>query len=386
MPVVELAVALAGVLVPSGGLFRLLWVRLGRGRQTLESVLQVFFISFLTTLPAGIINTIVILAIAIRGGISLDGGGELSQLNFRFAELVVLCISVGLTEEGVKYWFLRRRALRRLPVFAVRDAVLFGGLVGLAFATVENSSYISAAMVQGFGPVAATVLARAVAAVPGHTAAGIVMGWYAGLARERALAGKGRDFSWRAYLIPAAAHALYDFFAFAGGLQLGGQTVAIAAWVGLAAVVLIEWWVILLLTGRVRRRPLPDGGGFLTGRPAPSPPYPFPGALPPGGGYAAGMWYPASAGYGPPSGAAYPPPAGYGRSGRFCVQCGRPSERGDILCLACGAAWQPPPSSVASAPQPVYAPPLTGPPDGAYPPALPSAHPPPAGAEPPESP
>jgi RsiW-degrading membrane proteinase PrsW (M82 family) len=81
------------------------------------------------------------------------------------------------------------------------DGIVYGATVSLGFATLENALYV------GSGGLGVAVM-RAVMAVPGHTAWGVVMGYYVGRAK---FATSGRA-AWALFGLLAAIvlHGLYD--------------------------------------------------------------------------------------------------------------------------------------------------------------------------------
>lgn len=106
----------------------------------------------------------------------------------------------GMVEEFLKAAIVERAAIQKGWVHAPIDCIVYAGACALGFAAVENILYVTS---EGWS----TALLRAVTAVPAHLMFGILMGaafarsiWY-----EKSRA-------W-AYIVPAAAHGLYDSFA-----------------------------------------------------------------------------------------------------------------------------------------------------------------------------
>lgn len=123
------------------------------------------------------------------------------------AALLVLEYFVGVAavEEGFKYLFLN--VVRRNPEFNyVFDGIVYAVAVALGFAALENVFYVFDG---GLGVAAS----RAVFAVPGHCADGVVMGCFFGMAKQREVAGNGsgaRAYYRLAYLLPVVEHGFYD--------------------------------------------------------------------------------------------------------------------------------------------------------------------------------
>jgi len=116
---------------------------------------------------------------------------------------------VACSEEGFKYYFLRRRTWRH-PEFNYRfDGVVYAVAVSLGFALLENITYVFS---YGLG----VALIRAFTAIPGHACFGIFMGsWYgqARLYERRGLPEQSRRCLRLALLIPVLLHGTYDFIA-----------------------------------------------------------------------------------------------------------------------------------------------------------------------------
>ena len=108
----------------------------------------------------------------------------------------------GITEESLKYlvlfWYVSKRGLINEPM----DAIVYGVLVSLGFAALENISYLARSDVYE-----TTGVIRAFTAVPLHAMCGIIMGFYFGLAKFHA-----RQYNFaKALLIPMSIHASYNF-------------------------------------------------------------------------------------------------------------------------------------------------------------------------------
>ncbi len=140
-------------------------------------------------------------------------------------------VGVGLAEEGAKYVVVRG-LLWRLKLFReVYDGVLLSACVGLGFGAEENIHYV---FQYGYN----AALERAFTAVPFHGMAGVILGYYLGLAKVSELRnGKVR---WNLLLGGLGwvilAHGIYDFLAF--------QTNPIAEaliWVELAVLAGTSW-------------------------------------------------------------------------------------------------------------------------------------------------
>ena len=122
-------------------------------------------------------------------------------------------IVVAFSEEGGKYFVLKRKTWKH-PAFNCQfDAVVYSVFVSLGFALWENIQYVAMYGLE-------TALVRAVTAVPGHACFGVFMGVWYGLAKRNEYAGdfeRAKQNRRLAVLIPALLHGFYDFTATMGG-------------------------------------------------------------------------------------------------------------------------------------------------------------------------
>ena len=123
--------------------------------------------------------------------------------------IVLYFIIVAFSEEGAKYFMLRRRTWRSEEFNCLFDGVVYAVFVSLGFALWENISYV---LSFGFG----TAIVRAVTAIPGHACFGVFMGvFYSAAKRYQAAGQQGASRLMRvlAVLIPALIHGAYDYIA-----------------------------------------------------------------------------------------------------------------------------------------------------------------------------
>ena len=116
---------------------------------------------------------------------------------------------VAFSEEGAKYFLLKRRTWRSAAFNCQFDGVVYAVFVALGFALWENISYV---LMYGLS----TALVRAVTAVPGHACFGVFMGVYYGRAKRYDNDGdfvKAKRCRTMAVLMPALLHGAYDFIA-----------------------------------------------------------------------------------------------------------------------------------------------------------------------------
>ena len=173
------------------------------------------------------------------------GGTVVSRLfgNSSAYELIFYFIVVALSEEGAKYFFLRRRTWFSNQFNCQFDGVVYAVFVSLGFALAENVGYV---MRYGLG----TALARAVTAIPGHACFGVFMGAFYGIAKRYDNFGypeKSSRMSVLALLLPALLHGTYDYIATRSG---GGGTLIFVIFI--AAMFLAAFKLVQDLSGRDR--------------------------------------------------------------------------------------------------------------------------------------
>lgn len=114
---------------------------------------------------------------------------------------------VAFSEEGAKYFLLKRKTWRSPEFNCQYDGVVYAVFVSLGFALWENISYV---MAYGLS----TALVRALTAIPGHASFGVFMGAFYGIAKKhdyRGNAGEAAAFRTLALLLSALLHGTYDY-------------------------------------------------------------------------------------------------------------------------------------------------------------------------------
>lgn len=123
--------------------------------------------------------------------------------------VILYFIVVAVSEEGSKYFFLRRNTWNSPEFNCQYDGVVYAVFVSLGFAVWENISYV---LTYGFS----TALVRAVTAIPGHACFGIFMGVFYGLSKREAnwkQTNRSALFRVLAVLVPVLLHGAYDYIA-----------------------------------------------------------------------------------------------------------------------------------------------------------------------------
>lgn len=96
--------------------------------------------------------------------------------------VLLMFLVVAPSEEGCKYFFLKRKTWRH-PAFNYRfDGLVYGVFVSLGFAALENIAYV-----MQFG--LSVAITRALLSVPAHMSFGVFMGSYYGRAKVREIQG-----------------------------------------------------------------------------------------------------------------------------------------------------------------------------------------------------
>jgi RsiW-degrading membrane proteinase PrsW (M82 family) len=188
-------------------------------REPLGRVLLVYFLSFFAVIPAAIFE------------MSFMGVEKFGLIGVAIASFGIIAFS----EEGSKYLALRLLVLEKRFFNEVYDGILYAVAASLGFATVENIMYVAFSGSGGLG----VALLRAILSVPGHALWGVMMGYYAGVARFEPNRQRARALVWKGLLLAIFFHGLYDFFAF--GSEVVPAGLAPIFMLGVFAVIAVNW-------------------------------------------------------------------------------------------------------------------------------------------------
>jgi protease PrsW len=229
---------LLAAVAPAAFMLHFIYVRDKYEREPLRRVLGVYFLSFLTVIPAAVLENLVVLPKA-------------TTLS---AVAIEVWLVVALTEEVVKYLALRYWAMPRKEFNEVYDGILYAVAASLGFATAENLLYVF-----GDGGGWGTAAMRAVLSVPAHALWGVITGYFAGLAWFAPKRFK-LILVWCGLLLAIFWHGLYDFFAFGAGIA--DENTGTLMLLGLPATVAANWVLALILVKRAQsqsvfKRPSP---------------------------------------------------------------------------------------------------------------------------------
>lgn len=140
----------------------------------------------------------------------LFNGGEPTTL---FGTTCEAFLVAALPEEGAKLLILWLLVLRNNPYFDEHfDGIVYAVFVSLGFAAIENIFYVVGSG-DGWVSVAAT---RALLAVPGHYAFGILMGYYYS---KYHFFDRSKKAAAKVLLVPVLAHGVYDSIAMSGAVD-----------------------------------------------------------------------------------------------------------------------------------------------------------------------
>ena len=121
--------------------------------------------------------------------------------------VIMYYVVVAMSEEGSKYYLLRKKTWNSPEFNCQYDAVVYAVAVSMGFALWENLIYVFR---YGFS----TAIVRALTAVPGHASFGVIMGVWYGLERRYDYWGnipKKKASQILAFVLPVLMHGTYDF-------------------------------------------------------------------------------------------------------------------------------------------------------------------------------
>lgn len=162
-------------------------------REPKALLVKLFFFGVLTTLPAALVEGLVITDIK-----AIQESDNLVTI------FLYSLLGISLVEEGFKYLALRL-GIRKSKYFnQMYDSIVYSVFVSLGFATIENIFYM---LVYGGG----SAIMRAITAVPGHAIFGVTMGYYLGMATFCYNKEKKKTYMTMSILMPVLLHGVYDF-------------------------------------------------------------------------------------------------------------------------------------------------------------------------------
>ena len=131
---------------------------------------------------------------------------------------------IALVEEGVKYFFLKKYLFKKADFNEPMDGIVYGVMISLGFATVENIAYV----LNNEGQEINVALMRMFTAIPLHAACGIILGYFVGLAK---FSDNRKILLYKGLFLATLVHGLYNYFIFLGeGFILSIIALAVAVY------------------------------------------------------------------------------------------------------------------------------------------------------------
>ena len=116
---------------------------------------------------------------------------------------------IALIEEGVKYFFLKNYMYKKEEFNEPMDGIVYGVMISLGFATVENIAYVFG----NEGQELRIAVMRMFTAIPLHAVCGVILGYFVGLAK---FSDDKRPLLFKGMFLAVLIHALYNYFIFLG--------------------------------------------------------------------------------------------------------------------------------------------------------------------------
>jgi protease PrsW len=148
--------------------------------------LQVFILSFVIALVAGLLNEFITKTFSNNNKIN--------------NELLIGFFAGGLVEELLKFSVLYFFVLKNYRLNSVKDAIAYGATVSLGFAAIENFGYVHDT---------SSAIGRVLFPFPMHGMNGVIMGFYVGFYSLK----KNIKFLGYSILVPIIFHGTYNFLA-----------------------------------------------------------------------------------------------------------------------------------------------------------------------------
>lgn len=185
------ALFLLGIaLAPVAAIGFFIWLKDTYEREPLKHIFISFTLGVLCAIPA------LIMSILLGKFIPVDYESILSVA-------IYALIVVAFAEEFAKFLILRFYAYRQKEFNEPFDGIVYGAIISLGFAGIENILYVIDGGLQ-------VGILRMFTAVPAHASFGIIMGYYFGLAWKHK--DKARAYKLKGLLAAIVLHGLYNFF------------------------------------------------------------------------------------------------------------------------------------------------------------------------------
>lgn len=221
----------------------LVWIRNTEkfSREPYKRLIAVFFFGAIVSVLIAVVFELVL---TIAFSQNIERVYEYLGENPSISVLILVCVIAPFVEEAAKGLGILR-ARRRMT--ELENGIIYGAAVGLGFAATENMLYETAALMEGGAQAfIATAVIRSISSALLHATASSVLGL--GIARKTL--GMG---GWMIYYLGAVAmHGVFNFMASFGALY-EGQLGEVAYMIGLVAALVIVFFGVSLMRGKIRR-------------------------------------------------------------------------------------------------------------------------------------
>ncbi len=185
-------------------------------KEPLSLVMSSFMFGWASVFPAIVLET-------LWGALGFGTAGGLLSV------AIFAVVGVGFSEELSKFIFLRFYSFRKKAFNEPFDGIVYAVMVSLGFAAAENLTYVLGE--ESYAAGMQVALARALTAVPAHATFGIIMGYYAGLAKFDKV--NKNQLLLKGLLYAALLHGVYDFFLFTNNTLGMGVGALLSLYIGI---------------------------------------------------------------------------------------------------------------------------------------------------------
>lgn len=181
---------IAIALGPGAAIGLFIWLKDQYQREPLKHMFISFVLGVLCAIPA------VLMSLGLAYLFPVDYSSLLTVAIHAF-------IVVAFAEEFAKYLIFRYYAFRQKEFNEPFDGIVYGAIISLGFAGIENILYVMDGGMQ-------VGLVRMFTAVPAHASFGVVMGYYFGLAWKHKA--RAKEYKVKGLIAAVFLHGIYDFF------------------------------------------------------------------------------------------------------------------------------------------------------------------------------
>ena len=165
-------------------------------KEPKKIIIITFLFGILITIPAGYLNDYIIKTFSNKNEVN--------------NALLTGFFAGGLVEESLKFLVLYFYVLKEKAFNEPMDAIVYGVIVSLGFATLENYDYVFRIAEQYKMSPVDMAISRAYTAIPLHALCGVVMGFYFGMYAFVS----GGKYLGLALIVPYIFHGTYNFLCY----------------------------------------------------------------------------------------------------------------------------------------------------------------------------